>query len=172
MDDYVILAHQAIKEYIKTEKKLEISSSLPREMLAKEAGVFVSLHKKSDHALRGCIGSYLPNKKNIAEEIISNAISAAFKDPRFNPLTENELDDLAINVDILSKPALVKDIKGLDPKKYGLLVKNQNNQSGLLLPDIGIATVEEQISLCCQKGGINPKNDQLELYRFTVERHK
>jgi len=172
MDDHIVLAHQTIKEYIETGRKIKSPPNLPQEMLRKRAGVFVSLHKKSDHSLRGCIGSFLPNKKNIAEEIISNAISAAFKDPRFEPLNEKELNDLAINVDILSEPELVRDIKELDPKKYGLLVKNQNNQSGLLLPDIGIATVEEQISLCCQKGGIDPKKDKLEFYRFTVTRHR
>jgi AmmeMemoRadiSam system protein A len=141
-------------------------------MIEKKAGVFVSLHKKSDHSLRGCIGSFLPTKNNVAEEIISNAISAAFKDPRFLPLTEKELDDLEINVDILSEPGSITDIKQLNPKKYGLLVKNQDNRSGLLLPDIGIETVEEQIAVCCQKGGIDPNNDKLEFYRFTVERHK
>jgi len=141
-------------------------------MINQKAGVFVSLHKKSDHSLRGCIGTFLPTKNNIAGEIISNAISAAFKDPRFTPLTENELDDLEINVDVLSKPESITDLKQLDPKKYGLLVKNVQGRSGLLLPDIGIKTIEEQFSVCCQKGGINPVNDKIKLYRFTVERHK
>lgn len=172
MDNYVILANNTIKEYINSGKVINPPSGLPKEMLEKKAGVFVSLHKKSDHSLRGCIGSFLPTKNNVAEEIISNAVSAAFKDPRFLPLTEKELNDLEINVDILSEPGPIADIKQLNPKKYGLLVKNQNNLSGLLLPDIGIETVEEQIAVCCQKGGIDTKNDKLKFYRFTVERHK
>lgn len=172
MDNYVILANNTIEEYINSGKAINPPSGLPKEMFEKKAGVFVSLHKKSDHSLRGCIGSFLPAKNNVAEEIISNAVSAAFKDPRFLPLTKKELDDLEINVDILSEPKPVADIKQLNPKQYGLLVKNQDNRSGLLLPDIGIETVEEQIAVCCQKGGIDPKNDKLEFYRFTVERHK
>lgn len=171
MDNYVILASNTIKEYINSGKAINPPSNLPKEMFEKKAGVFVSLHRKSDHSLRGCIGTFLPIKNNVAEEIISNAISAAFKDPRFLPLTEKEFDDLEINVDILSEPELIADIKQLNPEKYGLLVKNQNNQSGLLLPNIGVKTVEEQIAVCCQKGGIDPKNDKLKFYRFTVKRH-
>ena len=172
MDSYIQLAKKTIEEYIKTSKVINPPPDLPPEMHREKAGVFVSLHKKSDHSLRGCIGTFLPTKKNIAEEIISNAISAAFKDPRFTPITEQELTDLEINVDVLSRPEPITDIKQLDPEKYGLLVKNQLGRSGLLLPDIGVKTAEEQISICCQKGGIDPKNNNIQLFRFTVERHK
>ena len=172
MDPFVSLVKKTIEEYLSTGQINKPPADLPNKMLKKKAGVFVSLHKKSDHSLRGCIGTFLPTKDSVAEEIISNAIAAAFKDPRFLPLTEKELDDLEINVDVLSKPEPVTDIKQLNPKKYGLLIKNQDNLSGLLLPDIGIETVEEQITICCQKGGIDPKDDKLELYRFTVERHR
>jgi len=172
MDEYTSLGLSTIKQYIDTGKKIEQPSDLPTEMLKKQAGVFVSLHKKSDHSLRGCIGTFLPTKNNAAQEIIDNAISAAFKDPRFPPLTKSELNDLEINVDVLSEPERIDDIKLLNPNKYGLLVKNMEGRSGLLLPDIDIESVEKQISICCQKGGIDPANEKIEYYRFTVERHK
>lgn len=172
MDTYVQIAKQTIETYIKTGKKIKPPAGLPKDFFEKKAGVFVSLHKKSDHSLRGCIGTFLPVQENIAKEIIENAISASTCDPRFNPLTESELNDLEINVDVLSEPELVKDIKELDPKKYGLIVKTQDGRAGLLLPDIGVETVEEQIAICCEKGGINPSYDKLMLFRFTVERHR
>ena len=82
------------------------------------------------------------------------------------------MDDLDFNVDVLSEPKPVEDIKELDPVKFGLIVQNQRGCRGLLLPDIGVNTVAEQIAICCEKGGINPLADKLSLFKFTVERHK
>jgi AmmeMemoRadiSam system protein A len=171
-DPCVKLAYLSIRSYLKDGEKMAPPAGLPADARRTKAGVFVSLHKKSDHSLRGCIGTFLPTKNNIAEEIINNAIAAATDDPRFRPLTDQELDDLDINVDVLSEPEQIKDIKELDPKKFGLIVKSQNGCTGLLLPDIGVSTVAEQINICCRKGGIDPQHDQLTLLRFTVERHQ
>lgn len=172
MDAYIQLAKQTIEQYVKTGEKIKPPAALPKELLEKKAGVFVSLHKKSDHSLRGCIGTFLPTQQNIACEIIENAISSSTRDPRFMPLIEKELADLEINVDVLSEPAPVKDVKELDPKKYGVIVKTTDGRAGLLLPDIGVKTVNEQIAICCQKGDINPSYDKLMIFKFTVERHK
>jgi len=172
MDAYIQLAKQTIEQYVKTGEKIKPLTDLPKELLEKKAGVFVSLHKKSDHSLRGCIGTFLATQENIATEIIENSISSATRDPRFMPLTEKELADLEINVDVLSEPTPVKDVKDLDPKKYGVIVKTTDGRTGLLLPDIGVETVNEQISICCQKGRISPSHDKLMIFKFTVERHK
>lgn len=171
MDHYVSLAQSAIKAYCESKKIITPPNDVPAVMLIQKAGIFVSLHKKSDQSLRGCIGTFESTKNNIAEEIIENAIAAAFGDPRFEPLTIDELDNLDIKVDVLNKPEEVTDASLLDPEKYGLIVKNQSGKRGLLLPDIGISSVEEQIRICCEKGGIDLAHDQLKLYRFTVTRH-
>ena len=71
MDAYTQLAQKTIEEYIKTGNVIKLLTDLPEEMLNQKAGVFVSLHKKSDHSLRGCIGTFLPTKNNIAEAILS-----------------------------------------------------------------------------------------------------
>lgn len=171
MDAYAALARETIHRYLTAGHVITPPPTLPSEMRRRRAGIFVSLHKKSDHSLRGCIGTSLPTKNCLAEEIIANAITASTEDPRFLPVTREELDDLAINVDVLSEPEPISDTHELDPKKYGLLVRNQRGHCGLLLPDIGVATVEEQMAVCCEKGGISPTSDKLSLYRFTVERH-
>ena len=67
----VDLARKAIEAFIKEGKRITPPPQLPAE-LKEAAGVFVSLHKKGE--LRGCIGTFLPTKSNVAEEIISNAI--------------------------------------------------------------------------------------------------
>ena len=124
--------------------------------------------------LRGCIGTYLPTKESIAEEIIQNAITAATEDYRFGPVQKEELPYLTYSVYVLEKPELVKDVKELNPKKYGIIIKTLNHplKSALLLPDLdGINTVEQQILVTCQKGEIDPSKEKTVIYKFKVKEH-
>lgn len=166
---YIKLAKTTIETYVKTGKKISPSDGLSKKMLEKKAGVFVSIHKKNG-SLQGCIGTFLPTKKNVAEEIIYNSIVAAIQDPRFPPVTKKELPNLVYSVDILSKPKLVKK-ENLNPKKYGLIVATKDGRRGLLLPDIpGVKTAEEQVQICKRKAGIG-SNETVTYQIFTVERH-
>ncbi len=132
------------------------------------AGAFVSLKKGGE--LRGCIGTVEPVRKNLAEEIIMNAVSAGMKDPRFEPVRAEEIDDLEISVDVLMPPERIEDPGGLDPRKYGVLLRS-GQRSGLLLPDLeGIDTAAEQIAIARRKAGIGP-HEPVELYRFEVRRY-
>ncbi|MGI1690726.1 AmmeMemoRadiSam system protein A [Thermoanaerobacter uzonensis] len=168
-DNYVKLARESLEYYVKHRKPMPVPEGLPEEMYTKRAGVFVSLHK--DGELRGCIGTVVPQKKNIAEEIIKNAISAGFEDPRFDPVEEYELKNIEYSVDVLTPPQPVKSKQELNPKKYGVIVK-KGYRSGLLLPDLeGVDTVEEQISIALRKAGISPDEDYT-IEKFEVERHK
>lgn len=168
-DAYVQLARKAVERWVNTRTVLPVPRDLPEEMLAKEAGVFVSLHMHGQ--LRGCIGTIYPVQECIAEEIIRNAISACARDPRFSPVTAKELPWLRINVDVLSDPEPIPDASYLDPKRYGVICSCRGHR-GLLLPDLdGVDTVEEQIDIACRKGGIDPLDEDLELQRFEVIRH-
>ena len=121
--------------------------------------------------LRGCIGTFEPQQKNVAEEIITNAISSATRDPRFDPITPDELKDLDYSVDVLTSPEPVADESQLDPKKYGVIVEC-GWRRGLFLPDLeGVDTRGHQIDICRQKGGIAP-DEPVKLYRFEVKRYK
>lgn len=121
--------------------------------------------------LRGCIGTYLPVRKNIAEEIIRNAIDSATSDPRFPPVSSIELPSLKCSVDILSIPTPVIKNEDLDPKRYGLIISTPDGRRGLLLPDIEeVETVAEQIEICRSKAGIG-SSEKVTLQRFSVERH-
>jgi AmmeMemoRadiSam system protein A len=137
--------------------------------MQERAGVFVSIHKLGE--LRGCIGTIEPVRSNVAEEVILNAISSAIRDPRFLPITPDELKDLDYSVDVLTTPQPVKSQDQLDPRRYGVIVE-AGWRKGLLLPNLeGVDTVEEQIDICRQKGGIAP-NEPVKLYRFEVKRYK
>lgn len=171
MDKYVELAKDTVENYVKSGKIMNLPEDLPDEFYLRRAGVFVTICKRGQ--LRGCIGTYLPTKRNIAEEIIYNAVSACSRDSRFPPVSEDELSDLEYEVSILGEPKLVKDIQKLHPKKNGIIVQCDDGRGGLLLPDIeGVETTDQQIFIACQKAGINPLLDKIELYYFTTEKHK
>lgn len=165
------LARKSIEYFFNHHKILNVQNlkEISGKFLIQKAGVFVSLHQK-DGALRGCIGTFLPTRNSIAEEVIHNALSAAFNDPRFWPLAKEELPDINISVDVLSAPEPVKDINNLDPKKFGVIVSTPDGRSGLLLPDLeGVKTVEEQLSIARQKAGILP-DEPIKIERFSVQR--
>jgi len=165
---YVRLARETIENYIKYGKIISPPKDLPEEMINQKAGAFVSLKKNGD--LRGCIGTFMPAQKNIAQEIIKNAISAAVDDPRFSPVNASELEDLTISVDVLSPPEEISDISELDPKKYGVIVSS-GYKKGLLLPDLeGVDTAEEQVNIAKRKAGIYP-DEKVKLCRFEVKRY-
>jgi AmmeMemoRadiSam system protein A len=164
----VQLAREAINEYLKSGKVLKTPDGLSDEM--KEShGVFVSL--KMHGMLRGCIGTFEPSTSCVAEEVIHNAISSATRDPRFMPVTQSELADIVISVDVLTSPEPVKSVSDLDSKRYGVIVKS-GHRRGLLLPDLeGVDTVEEQIKIAKRKGGIG-SDEPVDLFRFEVKRYK
>ncbi|MCJ7522288.1 MAG: AmmeMemoRadiSam system protein A, partial [Dehalococcoidia bacterium] len=161
------LAKDTVEGYVR-DSKLPQPSELTPEMRGK-AGVFVSIKKHGQ--LRGCIGTFEPDKSNVAQEIISNAVSSAIRDPRFLPVVAEELPDLTYSVDVLTTPEPVESEKELDPKRYGVIVE-KGKRHGLLLPDLeGVDTVEQQIDICRQKAGIAP-DEQVKLYRFEVKRYR
>lgn len=200
MNPFVELVKEAVETYVKTGKKIKPNDPVPAEM-KKRAGVFVSIYRKENAAkkaknlspatqkpspkqladgvvrpgakpmLRGCIGTYLPTQKNITQEIILNAVAAATADPRFPPVTEEELDSLTYSVDVLSTPEEVKFTNELDPKKYGIILV-QGSKRGLLLPDLpGVETAEQQIKITALKAEID-LSKPFRTYRFTTIRER
>ncbi|XUW99491.1 MAG: AmmeMemoRadiSam system protein B [Dehalogenimonas sp.] len=166
MSPLVKLAKETVEAYVKERRIPKPPADLTPEM-KERAGVFVSI--KKDGQLRGCIGTFEPTRANVAEEIIANAVSAATRDPRFLPITPQELDRLSISVDVLTKPEPA-EFNELDPKKYGVIAEC-GYRRGLLLPDLeGVDTAKDQVSICCQKAGISP-NEPIKLLKFQVKRY-
>lgn len=167
-DPYIRLARTALSQYLSDKTYLTLPQDLPQEM-KQRSGVFVSIHK--NNALRGCIGTISPMRKNIAEEIIMNAISAGTRDPRFPPMSLAELRQVRIHVDVLSRLEPVFFPDELDVKRYGLVVTS-GHKRGLLLPNIdGVDTVEQQLAIALRKADIDP-NDYYTMERFEVTRHQ
>jgi AmmeMemoRadiSam system protein A len=133
-----------------------------------QAGVFVSLKKFGE--LRGCIGTIEPTRANLIEEVKHNAIAAATRDPRFEPVKTAELADLVYSVDVLKAAETISGLAELDPKRYGVIVR-QGLRQGLLLPNLeGVETAAEQVAIAKRKAGISP-DEAVELERFEVVRY-
>jgi len=177
-DEYVQLARRTIEEYVRTGRQIQVPQNLPQEMYADRAGVFVSIKIREESRgqsgrpaqLRGCIGTIQAVQPSIAEEIIHNAVSAASEDPRFAPVTPDELDRLTISVDVLGSLEKIDAPDQLDVRRYGVVVTN-GYRRGLLLPNLeGVDTVEDQIAIAKQKAGIGYQ-EVVQLERFEVVRH-
>ena len=159
----------SLETYVRTGSTLaRLPDGLPGQLTSQAAGAFVSLHENG--RLRGCIGTTGPTQPSVAWEIVHNAVSAGTRDPRFPALRPEERDRLEDSVDVLSQPQPVDSLSQLDPKRYGVIV-TYGRKRGLLLPDLdGVDTVEQQVDIARQKGGIRPE-DPYTLQRFEVVRH-
>ena len=168
-DPWVQLARLSLETCVRTGRPLDtLPDGLPDQMTRQAAGAFVSLHQNGQ--LRGCIGTTSPTQPSVAWEIVRNAVSAGTRDPRFPALRKEELDTLEYSVDVLGQPQPVDSPAQLDPRRYGVIV-TYGRKRGLLLPDLeGVDTVEQQVGIARQKGGIRPE-DPYTLQRFEVVRH-
>jgi AmmeMemoRadiSam system protein A len=164
------LAQMAVEAFIRDGERIEQPEAI-EGMLAERAGVFVTL-RTLNGALRGCIGTIAPIHPNVACEIIQNAISAATHDPRFPPVTPDELSDLTYGVDVLSPPEPIGGVEDLDSSQYGVIIETlDGRRRALLLPGIaGIDSAQEQWRAVHLKAGIRP-GQPVRVERFTVTRY-
>ncbi len=102
------------------------------ETLSTELGVFVTLHKSGE--LRGCIG-YIEGIRPLQDAVIEMAQSAAFNDPRFAPVSSDEVDDLDLEISVLSPVEEVSNIDEIEIGRHGLIIE-QGFYKGLLLPQV------------------------------------
>ncbi len=163
------LARQTIELYLKSGKTPEIK--IEEEYLKENRGAFVTL-KVSDQ-LRGCIGYPLPYKP-LQETIIDVAISAATQDYRFSPLTYEELQDVKIEISVLSLPELIKDVKQIEVGRHGIIITKGPNK-GLLLPQVPLEydwDLETYLRHGCLKAGLDEdewkKGVQIETFEAQV----
>lgn len=168
---YVILARKSVEN---TARRIDPYTGIdPSEMLLIpymniHRACFVSIKNRSGD-LRGCIGTITPSYSYIWEEIVTNANAAAYRDPRFAPVSATEARECRISVDVLEEPELIFDPSNLDPKIYGVIVE-KDHQKGVLLPDLeGIDTYRQQVAIAMSKANIF-SFEGVTLRRFSVSR--
>jgi len=171
----VKLARKAIEEYV--DIKLVVKNSYGGKFVEKR-GVFTTINKTSGE-LRGCIGFPEPIYP-LGEAIIKSAIAAAVEDPRFPPVTKRELDEIVVEVSLLTKPipVNVEDRSKLPEKiivgTHGLIASS-GSFSGLLLPQVAVEEKmdsKEFLDAVCWKAGMEKgcwKDKDVEIKTFTAE---
>ncbi len=122
------LARATIKNRLKPAETEKINFKFPEI----KHGAFVTLHKKGE--LRGCIGTFRSDK-NIDEVVREMALASAFEDPRFSPLQPEEIDEIDIEISVLSPLRKIKDISEIEVGKHGLYI-SRGFRSGVLLPQV------------------------------------
>lgn len=163
------LARLAVETFVRTGTSTSAQEPVSA-LLSARAACFVSIKTHSGD-LRGCIGTIEPVKQTLAEELTANAINAATRDPRFEPVSPEELAQLRYSVDVLGVPESA-EFEALDPKIYGVIVEDESGRRGLLLPDIaGVETAQQQVDIAARKAGIAP-GTPLKLSRFRVDRYR
>ena len=177
-DMLLIIARTSIQSYF-TKEAVDADAFLVEYPVLKEQGAcFVTLTQ--DNQLRGCIGSIIAHR-SLYEDIFHNARAAAFKDPRFMPLDEEELSKTRIEVSVLTPPVLleysdVQDLKNkIRPGVDGVILKQQNCQ-GTFLPQVwaDLGEFELFFSHLCQKSGLSSGclQSHPEIHTYQVEKVK
>ncbi|MCX5692543.1 MAG: AmmeMemoRadiSam system protein B [Candidatus Omnitrophica bacterium] len=151
--------------------KRQFYPNVTEEKLKENCGAFVTLNERGQ--LRGCIG-YIQAVKPLYETVKDVAKSAAVNDYRFNPVTQDELDKLELEISVLTPLKKIKDISEIEVGRHGLYMKKGFN-SGLLLPQVATEynwDKETFLKETCRKAGLPQdawKDKATEIYIFSAE---
>jgi len=169
----VVFARKVVDIYVKENNIQELSLG---ETFQDKQGAFVTIHTYPEHNLRGCIGIPLPVMP--LKDAIAEGAKSATRDPRFPPLEESELDEIIIEVTILTRPEIINVdrpedyLSNIEIGRDGLIVE-QGFFKGLLLPQVPIEQgwdKEEFLSHTCIKAGLMPeawKNKNIRVFKFS-----
>ncbi len=164
------------RNVVENKVKNDTIPGFDEDFFDEKQGAFVTLHTHPNHDLRGCIGIPTPVMK--LKDAIAEGASSATRDPRFPPLSVDELDKIIIEVTILTKPEIIKVDK---PQEYvdtikigrdGLIVE-KGMFKGLLLPQVPVEQEwdkEEFLNHTCMKAGLPPDSwfeTDTKIYKFS-----
>jgi AmmeMemoRadiSam system protein A len=163
------LAHTTVECGLRGEEPPELTSD--SQVLNQKRGAFVTLTKWG--TLRGCIG-YVEAHKPLYQTIKEAAISAALHDPRFPPVSKEELKEIKVEISVLTPPRRIKEIEEIKVGRDGIIIKKGYNQ-GLLLPQVATEygwDLSTFLEHTCHKAGL-PKDawqdKEIEIWIFSAE---
>ncbi|MBN1170304.1 AmmeMemoRadiSam system protein A [Candidatus Micrarchaeota archaeon] len=175
----VDLARKAILHYLEKHEVLEIlPEDVPNKEMTEKRACFVTLMKRGE--LRGCIGSLEPVRP-LVFDVIQNALNAAFEDPRFYPVIRDEIDDLEIEISVLTVPEKIQIkskeelLEKLVPGKHGLIIEKGWNRA-TFLPSVWdqLPGKDEFLSRLCSKAGLGhdewKKPEKMQFYFYEAEK--
>ena len=165
----LVIARETLESYVRRRSVPDFSVEEPE--LLENAGAFVTL--KAHGRLRGCIG-YVEGIKPLYQTIIDMAIAASTEDPRFTPVKEHELQDLEIEISVMTPLRRIERPEEVKVGVHGILMK-RGFRSGLLLPQVATEhNWERQTFLehTCLKAGLQKdawKDPETEIYVFSAQ---
>jgi MEMO1 family protein len=170
-EELMKLSQDTLKVFVTTKKVLKRETKNPR--LRQIQGAFVTLRKKGE--LRGCIG-HIIGQKPLWETVREMTIEAASNDPRFNPVSHDELKELDLEISVLTPPKQVPDASLITLGQDGVIVSDGGAHQGVFLPQVATETKwskEELLSaLCREKAGLPAdcwRDPKISLYTFQAE---
>ena len=164
-------ARTAIARHLQQKRDPLFDEERFKKSLWEKRGVFVTLTQEG--RLRGCVG-YLEPSQPLIRAVAQVAVEAAFHDPRFLPLKEEEWPAVSLEISVLSPMVQVTDFSAIQVGRDGLLVR-KGVASGLLLPQVASEyrwTREEFLTQTCLKAGLSTgawKEKKTRVYSFTAE---
>ena len=169
-DKLLKLARTTMEKYITQDIIPKYEDKDP--VLSGQCGAFVTIHNKGN--LRGCIGM-IEGHQPLYETVIEMAIEASRNDPRFDPVEPEEINDIDIEISVLTPKRRVKSIDEIELGKHGVIVK-KGTAGGVYLPQVATETgwTKDQFmaSLCSGKAGLPPDaymDPKTEIYVFEAE---
>ena len=148
------IALQSIKDSLDGKRIAQPMVNVQWSMFNVKCGAFVSLHKHG--RLRGCIGHFGEDYP-LHEIVAEMARAAAFEDPRFMPVTKDELDDIDIEISVLTPMRRIQSLDEFELHRHGIYIKT-GRRSGTFLPQVADEvnwTKEEFVGHCSQdKAGL------------------
>ena len=171
------LARDTVKVYLEKGTKIQPPKGTAKKLFEK-CGVFVTINTivKDKKELRGCIGYPYPTSPLI-EAVIDSALNAATQDPRFEPVSCEELERVVFEISILTPPEKIEVdnpytyVKKIKVGEDGLIIEHGYSK-GLLLPQVPIDwgwCEEEFLCQCCIKAGLSPDTwltPDAKIYKF------
>lgn len=163
------IARETVESYVRSRTVPQFEVNEPA--LLQKVGAFVTL--KANGHLRGCIG-HVEGVKPLYETIVEMAIAAATQDPRFSPVRENELDDLEIEISVMTPLQRIENPEDIEVGVHGILLR-RGFRSGLLLPQVATEHNWDRTTFlnhACLKAGLAPQDwqdPQTEIYVFSAQ---
>ncbi len=174
----IAIARNSIEQHFKTQKSVDKAFWLDKDAnLALQGACFVTL--TLHHELRGCIGSIVPHR-SLLDDLYANAHAAAFNDPRFPPLTQDEYEQVDVEVSLLTSPkkqeyGSIEELKAFINPKHGVILK-QGYAQATFLPQVWeqLPLFEDFFAHLCNKAGlsIDCLKEHPEIYLYEVEIYK
>jgi AMMECR1 domain-containing protein len=165
---YNKLARQAVEHLVKYDQFMPVPGTLSSELL-RQRSCFITIFEKPGHKIIAHFGTLMPQHSNLAEEIVANASQAVISHS-IKRVRRPDLPHLAYLVAIASPPQRIGDLSHLDPNIFGLYLTTDRGKSVIIMPHrAGIETSEDQFATALREGDINPREEAVTMYRFTVE---